>query len=126
MGQNKKILLVEDEIHLAKGLSFNLQREGYEVMLADNGEDALKLLSYQDFDLIILDLMLPKIGGIDVAKKIRERDLRFPILMLTAKSSEEGRELGLEVGADDYMVKPFHLPELLLRVKGILRRWEWY
>ena len=126
MGQNKKILLVEDEIHLAKGLSFNLQREGYEVMLADNGEDALKLLSYQDFDLIILDLMLPKIGGIDVAKKIRQKDLRFPILMLTAKSSEEDRELGLEVGADDYMVKPFHLPELLLRVKGILRRWEWY
>ncbi|MEE2986950.1 MAG: response regulator transcription factor [Nitrospinota bacterium] len=126
MGQNKKILLVEDEIHLAKGLSFNLQREGYEVMLADNGEDALKLLSHQDFDLIILDLMLPKIGGIDVAKKIRQKDLRFPILMLTAKSSEEDRELGLEVGADDYMVKPFHLPELLLRVKGILRRWEWY
>ena len=70
--------------------------------------------------------MLPKIGGIDVAKKIRQKDLRFPILMLTAKSSEEDRELGLEVGADDYMVKPFHLPELLLRVKGILRRWEWY
>ncbi len=126
MEPNKKILLVEDEPHLAKGLQFNLEREGYKVALADNGQAALDLLGNEEFDLMILDVMLPQVGGIEVAKKIRETDMRFPILMLSAKSSDEDRELGLEVGADDYLVKPFHLPELLLRIKGILRRWEWY
>ena len=70
--------------------------------------------------------MLPKLNGLEVARRVRKTDLRFPILMLSAKSSDEDRELGLEAGADDYLTKPFHLPELLLRVKGILRRWEWY
>ena len=122
----KKILVVEDEAHLAKGLQFNLEREGYRVTLADNGESALELLGKEAFDLMILDIMLPKLSGLEVARKIRNRDMRFPILMLSAKSTDEDRETGLEAGADDYLTKPFHLPELLLRVKGILRRGEWY
>lgn len=122
----KKILVVEDESHLAKGLQFNLEREGYEVVVAGDGKAALECMREQSFDLMILDLMLPKMGGIEVAKNIRKTDTRFPILMLSAKSTEEDRSTGLEAGADDYLAKPFHLPELLLRVKGILRRWDWY
>ena len=126
MNEVKKILVVEDEAHLAKGLQFNLEREGYKVSLVDNGESAIDLLGAQVFDLMILDIMLPKLNGLEVARRVRKTDLRFPILMLSAKSSDEDRELGLAAGADDYLTKPFHLPELLLRVKGILRRWEWY
>ena len=126
MNEVKKILVVEDEAHLAKGLQFNLEREGYKVSLVDNGEAAIDLLGAQVFDLMILDIMLPKLNGLEVARRVRKTDLRFPILMLSAKSSDEDRELGLAAGADDYLTKPFHLPELLLRVKGILRRWEWY
>lgn len=126
MDQAKKILVVEDEAHLAKGLRFNLEREGYEVEVAGDGKAALEFMREQSFDLMILDLMLPKMGGIEVAKNIRKTDTRFPILMLSAKSTEEDRSTGLEAGADDYLAKPFHLPELLLRVKGILRRWDWY
>ena len=124
--ETNKILLVEDDPHLAKGLRFNLEREGYEIFLVDNGLSALDQLREKDFDLIILDLMLPKMGGLEVARTIRETNIRFPILMLTAKSSKKDREIGLEAGADDYLTKPFHLPELLLRIKGILRRSEWY
>ena len=126
MSELNKILLVEDDPHLAKGLRFNLEREGYEVSLVDNGVSALDLLREEDFDLLILDLMLPTMGGLDVARQIRETNMRFPILMLTAKSTKKDKEIGFEAGADDYLTKPFHLPELLLRVKGILRRWEWY
>jgi len=111
---------------LAKGLQFNLEREGYEVFLVDNGASALEQLREKDFDLIVLDLMLPGLGGLEVARTIRETNIRFPILMLTAKSSKKDREIGLQAGADDYLTKPFHLPELLLRIKGILRRSEWY
>ncbi len=126
MTESSRVLLVEDDPHLAKGLLFNLEKEGYEVFLVDNGLSALDQLREKDFDLIILDLMLPKMGGLEVARTIRETNTRFPILMLTAKSSRKDREIGLEAGADDYLTKPFHLPELLLRVKGILRRSEWY
>ena len=123
---DKKIIVVEDEAHLAKGLQFNLEREGYRVTLVDNGQSALDLLGKEEFDLMILDIMLPKVSGLEVARRIRKTNMRFPILMLSAKSTDEDRELGLQAGADDYLTKPFHLPELLLRVKGILRRWEWY
>ena len=126
MAEANKILLVEDDPHLAKGLQFNLEREGYEVFLVDNGASALEQLREKDFDLIVLDLMLPGLGGLEVARTIRETNIRFPILMLTAKSSKKDREIGLQAGADDYLTKPFHLPELLLRIKGILRRSEWY
>ena len=98
MADNGKILLVEDEIHLAKGLKFNLEREGYEVVLADNGDLALKYFGEKDFDLMVLDLMLPKMGGLEVAKQIRKSNMRFPILMLTAKSTVDDRALG-ECGA---------------------------
>jgi len=122
----KKILLVEDERHISKGLMFNLKREGYDMALAENGESALDYFSQGGFDMMILDLMLPKLGGLEVARKIRETNIRFPILMLTAKTTDEDRILGFELGADDYLTKPFHLPELLLRVKGMLRRGDWY
>jgi len=124
--KEKKILLVEDEKHLAKGLTFNLKREGYKVTLAEDGAAAIDCLGKDEFDMMILDLMLPKMSGMEVIKKVRETNIRFPVLMLTAKSNDEDRTLGLEAGADDYLTKPFHLPELLLRVKGILRRKDWY
>ncbi|MCH6581351.1 MAG: response regulator transcription factor [Nitrospinae bacterium] len=124
--EGKKILLVEDEKHLAKGLTFNLKKEGYKVTLAEDGVAALDCLGKDEFDMMILDLMLPKMSGMEVIKKVRETNIRFPVLMLTAKSTDEDRTLGLEAGADDYLTKPFHLPELLLRVKGILRRKDWY
>ena len=126
MTRAKKILLVEDERHISKGLMFNLKREGYDMALAENGESALDYFSQGGFDMMILDLMLPKLGGLEVARKIRETNIRFPILMLTAKTTDEDRILGFELGADDYLTKPFHLPELLLRVKGMLRRGDWY
>ena len=126
MTKKKKVLVVEDEAHLAKGLKFNLEREGYDIVVVDNGVSALETLGGDHFDLVILDLMLPKLGGLEVARQIRAGNIRFPILMLSAKSTDKDRQVGLEAGADDYLTKPFHLPELLLRVKGILRRWEWY
>jgi len=124
--KKKRILLVEDETHLAKGLQFNLQKEGYDVVVAEDGEAALEKYSAGTFDMMILDWMLPKKGGLEVVEAIRQKDIRFPVLMLTARSVDDDRALGLEAGADDYLTKPFHLPELLLRVKGILRRGEWY
>lgn len=124
--EGKKILLVEDEKHLAKGLTFNLKKEGYKVTLAEDGVAAIDCLGKDEFDMMILDLMLPKMSGMEVIKKVRETNIRFPVLMLTAKSTDEDRTLGLEAGADDYLTKPFHLPELLLRVKAILRRKDWY
>jgi len=126
MGKKKKILVVEDEAHLAKGLRFNLEREGYDIVVVEDGQSALETLAEDDFDLVILDLMLPRLGGLEVARRIRAGNIRFPILMLSAKSTDKDRQTGLEAGADDYLTKPFHLPELLLRVKGILRRWQWY
>ena len=118
----KKILVVEDEAHLAKGLKFNLEREGYLVTLVDNGQSAVEILSKESFDLMILDIMLPKLTGLEVARRIRNTDMRFPILMLSAKSADEDRELGLAAGADDYLAKPFEPQELLLRINSILRR----
>ncbi|QPJ63868.1 MAG: response regulator transcription factor [Candidatus Nitronauta litoralis] len=124
--KKKRILVVEDEAHLAKGLKFNLTREGYDVELAGDGDLALEGYKTGGFDMMILDLMLPKLGGLEVVRTIRKNDVRFPVLMLTARSADEDRASGLEAGADDYLTKPFHLPELLLRVKGILRRGDWY
>lgn len=126
MSKEIKILLVEDEKHLAKGLSYNLKKEGYAVTVAEDGLAALEHMRDDSFDMMILDLMLPKMGGMEVIKKVRETNIRFPVLMLTAKTTDEDRTFGLEAGADDYITKPFHLPELLLRVKGILRRKDWY
>jgi len=121
-----KILLVEDEETLAIGLEFNLQAEGYAVVRAADGREGLDFFEQQHFDLIILDIMLPFYDGFTIARKIREKSPQMPILMLTARSAPADRVQGLEVGADDYLTKPFHLPELLLRVKGMFRRKQWY
>ena len=121
-----RILLVEDEKHLAEGLLYNLSAEGYEAELARDGREALDLFDQGPWNLIVLDLMLPLLDGFEVARQIRDRDPRVPILMLTARSAEEDRVKGLECGGDDYLTKPFHLQELLLRIKGMLRRSSWY
>lgn len=126
MNKITEILLVEDEESLAVGLEFNLKEEGYNVTLANDGRKALELYENKNFDLIILDIMLPYVNGFDVAKKVREENPQLPILMLTARTRNEDKIHGLELGADDYMTKPFHLAELLLRVKGMLKRKEWY
>ena len=121
-----RILVVEDEPHIARGLAFNLEREGYRVLVATSGEEALRLLPEHAFALVVLDLMLPGLGGLEVCRRIRTLDPRMPVLMLTALSSEADRIKGLQHGADDYLTKPFSLEELLLRVQGILRRSAWY
>jgi two-component system alkaline phosphatase synthesis response regulator PhoP len=125
-GRRHRILLVEDESNLARPLQFNLEQEGYEVSSTPNGKQALELYERQQFDLIILDLMLEEMDGFEVARQIRNRDQRLPILMLTARTTVQDRIHGLELGADDYMVKPFHLRELLLRVERMLERTSWY
>lgn len=121
-----KILLVEDEENLALGLEYNLTEEGYDVSLAKDGREALKLFDENEFDLIVLDIMLPYYNGFEIAKHIREKHPQMPILMLTARTQTEDKVKGLELGADDYLTKPFHLKELLLRIKGMLKRRSWY
>ena len=117
-----KILIVEDEPNMRLGLKDNLQFDGYTVELAETGTQGLELISSKSFDLILLDVMLPGMSGLDVCKKAREKGLATPILLLTAKSEEMDKVLGLELGADDYVTKPFSLRELLARIKAILRR----
>jgi two-component system alkaline phosphatase synthesis response regulator PhoP len=121
-----RILLVEDELNLARPLQFNLEQEGYEVRSTPSGKEALLLYERESFDLVILDLMLEEMDGFQVARQLRQDDPRLPIIMLTARSAVEDRIHGLEAGADDYMVKPFHLRELLLRVERMLERASWY
>jgi DNA-binding response OmpR family regulator len=119
-----KILVVEDEPDMLRGLKDNFEFEHYEVDVARDGETALEKISGSSYDLVILDIMLPKISGLDVCKRARERGVTTPIIMLTAKSEEIDKVLGLELGADDYVTKPFGVRELLARVKAILRRTE--
>ena len=121
-----RILLVEDEDSLAIGLEYNLSEEGYIVERAADGEEALEYIKKDEYDLIILDIMLPYLDGFELAKLIRLRFPKVPILILTAKTGIKDRIKGLELGADDYLTKPFHLEELLLRLKGMLRRKMWY
>ncbi len=116
-----KILVVDDEPPITKVLSYNLKRANYEVFVASDGEQALALARREQPDLIILDLMLPGLDGLEVCRILRrERDV--PIIMLTARDEEVDRVVGLELGADDYVVKPFSVRELLARVKNVLRR----
>ena len=117
-----KILIVEDDNDITNLLAINLKGIGYEVKLAFDGETGLALAMSNKFDLVILDLMLPKIEGLEICKTLRSTLVYTPILMLTCKSSEVDRVLGLETGADDYLTKPFSIKELLARVKAILRR----
>ncbi|MEW5817184.1 MAG: response regulator transcription factor [Spirochaetota bacterium] len=124
--KGSRILLVEDEESLAVGLEYNLSEEGYEVKWAENGRKALDYLETEPFDLILLDVMLPYHDGFEIAQIIREKLPQLPILILTARTSAVDKVRGLEIGVDDYLTKPFHLPELLLRIKGMLKRKMWY
>lgn len=126
MFKGYRILLVEDEETLAKGLEFNLMEEGYRVTCVHDGKKAIESYESQDFDLVILDVMLPFCDGFEVARCIRMKSPQMPILMLTARTRLQDRVKGLEIGVDDYMTKPFHLKELLLRIRGMLKRKAWY
>src|SRR6202047_4482961 len=117
-----KILIVEDEPKVGNALSEGLRASGYEVTLAQRGEDGFFLASSQSFDLIVLDVMLPGRSGIEVLKTLRKQGLQIPVLLLTAKDAIEDRVLGLDAGADDYLVKPFAFPELGARLRALLRR----
>ena len=119
-----KILIVEDEPDIRKLVNYNLSQERYKVLEAEDGEQALKIVQRDKPNLVILDLMLPGLSGMEVCKQLRERPetAKLPILMLTAKASETDRVLGLEMGADDYLAKPFSPRELVARVRALLRR----
>lgn len=117
----QKVLVVEDEENLVEALKYNLEREGYAVLTAMDGETGLELAKGSNPDLIILDIMLPRLDGLEVCRILR-RDVNTPILMLTAKGEEVDRIVGLELGADDYVTKPFSMRELLARVRAMLRR----
>ncbi len=120
------VLVVEDDPHLAAGVTENLRAEGYEVSSAGDGEQALDWLRAHGCALILLDVMLPGIDGFAVCRALRERGNNTPVLFLTARGDPADRVRGLQSGGDDYLAKPFHLEELLLRVRAILRRWDWY
>ncbi|WP_409270886.1 response regulator transcription factor [Neobacillus sp. SCS-31] len=122
----KKVLVVDDEQSIVTLLKYNLEQGGYEVITAMDGEEGRERAINERPDMIILDLMLPRIDGIEVCKQLRQQKVMIPILMLTAKDDELDKILGLELGADDYMVKPFSPREVLARVKAILRRTEQY
>ena len=117
----KRILLVDDEPLILKGLRFTLEQEGYEILTAADGEEALQVFFEQPVDLVLLDVMLPNMDGIQVCQRIRESS-NVPILMLTAKGEDMDKILGLEYGADDYMTKPFNILEVKARIKTVLRR----
>lgn len=119
---SQKILIVEDNRDLAQLLELHLKDAFFEVKLAFDGEIGFALIQQHTFDLVILDLMLPGINGLDICKRIREKQIYTPILILTSKSTELDRVLGLEIGADDYVTKPFSIREVMARVKAILRR----
>jgi DNA-binding response OmpR family regulator len=117
-----RILVVEDDPAILRGLSDSLRRESYEVLTAADGESACRLIEAKNPDLVILDLMLPKLSGYEICRKMRGEGNNTPILMLTARGEEGDRVLGLDLGADDYVSKPFSLRELLARVRALLRR----
>ncbi len=118
----ERILIVEDERAVARGLEYALQVEGFDVLIAENGKDALELARIQNPNLILLDLRLPDISGFDVCRQLRQEGRRQPILMLTALDEPVDKVLGLELGADDYVVKPYNLRELIARIRALLRR----
>jgi DNA-binding response OmpR family regulator len=117
-----RILIVEDEGKLAAALKRGLENESYAVDLAVDGEEGLGLAEVESYDLLLLDLMLPKLDGVDLCRRLRAQGRQIPILMLTARDAIEHRVAGLDSGADDYLVKPFAFPELLARVRALVRR----
>jgi two-component system alkaline phosphatase synthesis response regulator PhoP len=119
----QKILIVDDEIHILELLRYNLETNGFEVVQAETGEEAIELISKESIDGMILDLMLPGIDGIEVLRNVRKSDrANLPIIMLTAKNEEIDAVIGLEMGADDYIGKPFRTRELISRLKSVMRR----
>lgn len=118
----KKILIVDDEVNMVRGLKDNLEFEGYEVDTAMEGKSGFEKVVGGKYDLILLDVMLPEISGFDICRAARKKGVNTPIVLLTAKGEEIDKVLGLELGADDYITKPFSLRELLARIKAILRR----
>jgi DNA-binding response OmpR family regulator len=120
----QKILIVEDEAAMLAGLKDNLEIEGYDVDTADNGQDGQEKILENEYDLVLLDVMLPFVSGFDICKRARKEGIKTPIILLTAKGEEIDKVLGLELGADDYMTKPFSLRELFARIKAVLRRAE--
>jgi len=120
----KRILIVEDDLAILRGLKDNFEFESYEVLTAEDGERGYALLKEKKPDLVILDLMLPKMSGYDLCRKARAEGVAAPILMLTARGEEVDRVAGLDLGADDYVTKPFSVPELLARVRALVRRVE--
>ncbi|MCK6458988.1 MAG: response regulator transcription factor [Planctomycetes bacterium] len=120
-----RVLLVEDDDHLAEGLAFNLRNTGYEVETAASGEAALQATERQAFDLVLLDVMLPGIDGLEVVRMLRKAGNRKPVLMITARNRADDAIAGLDAGADDYITKPFDLDEVLARIRGALRREVW-
>lgn len=119
---DKRILIIEDEQNIVDILAFNLQRDGYQTLEAMDGATGLELALERDPDLILLDLMLPKMDGFEVCRRLREAGRTTPVIMLTAREEETDKVLGLELGADDYITKPFSMRELLARVKANIRR----
>jgi two-component system copper resistance phosphate regulon response regulator CusR len=117
-----RILLVEDERKLAQVLASALRAENYDVVLAPTGEDGFFRANAETFDLVLLDLMLPGRNGLEILQTLRNREVQTPVLILTARDGIDDRVLGLDLGADDYLVKPFALPELLARIRALLRR----
>jgi DNA-binding response OmpR family regulator len=117
-----RILVIEDDVALLRGLKDNLEAEAHEVLTAADGEQGYRLSREEDPDLIVLDLMLPRLSGYEICRKLRDAGDRVPIVMLTARAEETDRVLGLDLGADDYVTKPFSVRELLARVRAVLRR----
>jgi DNA-binding response OmpR family regulator len=120
----KRILVVEDEPDIALGLQEDLQRHGYEVQTVDDGESALRRARSESWDLILLDVMLPRMDGFEVCRELRRSRIQTPVILLTAKTHEAEKVLGLELGADDYVTKPFSPRELRARINAVLRRFE--
>ena len=121
-----RILVVDDEAHLAAGIRENLVAEGYGVEVAHNGAEGLRAAHGASFDLIVLDVAMPERDGLEMCRCLRREGIETPVLFLTVRGAPEDRVVGLEAGGDDYLVKPFHLKELLLRIVAILRRTKWY
>ena len=120
----KKILIIEDEQSILKLLSYNLEQEGYDVEFSMDGQEGLDMALENTYDMILLDLMLPSRDGMDICRTIRQEKIEVPIIMLTAKDTEIDKILGLEIGADDYITKPFSPREVVARIKAILRRYK--
>jgi len=126
MSRRARILVVDDEAHLAAGISENLDAEGYATDVAHDGVEGLEKIRDSEYDLVVLDVMMPRLDGLELCATLRAEGRQTPVLFLTVKNDADDRIRGLEAGGDDYLAKPFHLKELLLRVAAILKRRDWY